>query len=95
VRFEIQTVDAATDFLAVVRIAPDHVLFVARRGMAASRSFAAAAETLTVDERDEMRASLGVPTVAAAPTMGSAYPISDDMTIDDVARYLGCLVGED
>jgi len=96
VRIEILTVEAATDFLAVVRVAPDHIRFVARRGMPAARSFAAAAEALTVAERDSMRAQLDVgTTVADAPTMRSAYPITDDMTIDEVGRYLGCLVTVD
>jgi len=92
VRIEILTVEAATDFLAVVRVAPDHIRFVARSGMPAARSFAAATEALTVEERDRMRASLGVASVADAPTMQSAYPIDDAMTIDDVGRYFGCLV---
>jgi hypothetical protein len=93
VRIEILTIAAAVDFLAVVRMAPDHIRFVARSGMPAARSWAAAVEALTVEERDSMRAELGVEaTVDEAPTMQSAYPISDDMTIDDVGRYLGCLV---
>lgn len=92
-RIEILTIAAAVDFLAVVRLAPDHIRFVARSGMPAARSWAAAVEALTVEERDSMRAELGVgTTVDEAPTMQSAYPISDDMTIDDVGRYLGCLV---
>jgi hypothetical protein len=93
VRIEILTIAAAVDFLAVVRLAPDHIRFVARSGMPAARSWAAAVEALTVEERDSMRAELGVgSTVDEAPTMAAAYPISDDMTIDDVGRYLGCLV---
>jgi hypothetical protein len=93
VRIEIHTVAAAVDFLAVVRLAPDHIRFVARSGMPAARSWAAAVEALTVEERDSMRAELGVgTTVEEAPTMDAAYPIADDMTIDDVGRYLGCLV---
>jgi hypothetical protein len=93
VRIEILTVAAAVDFLAVVRLAPDHIRFVARSGMPAAKSFAAAVEALTVEERDTMRAELGVgATVDEAPTMRAAYPITEDMTIDDVGRYLGCLV---
>lgn len=92
-RIEILTVDSDVDFLAVVRLSPEHIRFVARSGMPAARSFSAAVEALTVEERDSMRAHLGVgPSVEEAPTMRAAYPISDDMTIDDVARYLGCLV---
>ena len=95
-RIEILTIAPAVDFLAVVRMAPDHIRFVARSGMPAARSWAAAVEALTVEERDSMRAELGVgATVDEAPTMRAAYPISDDMTIDDVGRYLGCLVTKD
>ena len=95
-RVEILTVPSAVDFLAVVRVAPDHIRFVARTGMPATRTFAAASEALTVAERDSMRAQFGVsPTVEEAPAMGDAYPIGADMTIDDVGRYLGCLVTAD
>ncbi|MFN8169575.1 MAG: hypothetical protein U0S36_12405 [Candidatus Nanopelagicales bacterium] len=95
-RVEILTVTAAIDFLAVVRLAPDHIRFVARSGMPAARTFAAASEALTIEERDSMRAEFGIgSTVEQAPTMREAYPIGEDMTIDDVGRYLGCLVTVD
>lgn len=95
-RVEILTVSATVDFLAVVRMGPDHIRFVARSGMPAARTFAAATEALTVEERDSMRAELGIgSTVAEAPTMQAAYPIGEDMSIDDVGRYLGCLVTVD
>jgi hypothetical protein len=96
ITIEVVTVVASVNFLAVARLAPDHIRFIARRGMPARQTFDAAVEALTLEERDAMRAQIGIaPPVSEAPDMLEAYPLGEDATIDEVAAMLGCLVSTD